>query len=109
MPPPPLVTLLPAVLARRRRFFDQHYLAVVVLASPAKSNHHGGKCAVLARTSGQGSVASGQVNQMVEIGTFEAKWSFALHKQEIAPQQLLSAIGALRLPEDVEHDEVLRV
>jgi hypothetical protein len=90
------------------RFFDQHSLAFVALASPAKANHHGGKCAVLPSTSGQSGIASGQVNQMVEIGTCEAKWSFALHKEEIAPQQLLSAIGALRLPEDVEHNEVLR-
>ena len=70
----------------QRRFFDQHSLAFVALASPAKANHHGGKCAVLPSTSGQSGVASGQVNQMVEIGTCEAKRSFALHKEEIAPQ-----------------------
>ena len=51
------------------RFFDQHSLAFVALPSPAKANHHGGKCAVLPSTSGQSGVASGQVNQMVEIGT----------------------------------------
>jgi hypothetical protein len=68
------------------RFFDQHSLAFVALASPAKANHHGGKCAVLPSTSGQSGVASVQVNQMVEIGTGEAKRSFALHKQEIAAQ-----------------------
>jgi hypothetical protein len=45
---------------------------------------------------------------MVEIGTCEAKRSFALHKQEIARHKLFSAIGALRPPEDVEHNEVLR-
>jgi hypothetical protein len=54
------------------RFFDQHSLAFVALASPAS--------AVLPSTSGQSGVASGQVNQMVEIGTCEAKRSFALHK-----------------------------
>src|SRR5262249_33671550 len=67
-------------------FFDQHALALVALASPAETNHHGGKCAVLPSTSGQSGVASGQINQMVEIGTWEAKRSLALHKQEIAVQ-----------------------
>src|SRR5258708_21919031 len=59
----------------QRRFFDQHSLAFVALASPAKANHHGGKCAVFPSTSGQSGIASGQVNQMVEIGTCEAKRS----------------------------------
>src|ERR1700676_1593685 len=68
------------------RFFDQHSLAFIALASPAKAHHHGGKCAVFPSTSGQSGVASGQVNQMVEIGTCEAKRSVALHKKEIAPQ-----------------------
>jgi hypothetical protein len=90
------------------RFFDQDSLAFVALARPAKAHHHGGECAVLPSASGQSGVASGQVNQMVHIGACEAKRSFALHKQEIAPQQLLTAIGALRLSENVEHNEVLR-
>ncbi len=61
-------------------FLYQHSLAFVALASLAKANHHGRKCAVLPSTSGQSSVASGQVNQMVEIGAGEAKRPLALHK-----------------------------
>ncbi len=63
---------------------------------------------MLPSTSGQSGVASVQVNQMVEIGTGEAKRSFALHKQENAAQYLLPAIGAHRLPKDIEYNEVLR-
>jgi hypothetical protein len=89
-------------------FLDQYALSFVAFASPAKANHHGGKSAVPSGPSGKSGVPSGQVNQMIEIGTGEAKLSLALLEKEITAHQLLSAIGAFRLPHEVEHDQVLR-
>jgi hypothetical protein len=78
-------------------FLDQYALSFVAFASPAKANHHGGKSAVPSGPSGKSGVPSGQVNQMIEIGTGEAKLSLALLEEEITAHQLLSGIGAFRL------------
>jgi hypothetical protein len=45
---------------------------------------------------------------VVEVGTREAQRSTIFHEQKIVSQQFLSALGAFRIPEDVEHDDVLR-
>jgi hypothetical protein len=61
------------------RFLDQYALSFVSLTCPAEANDYRGERTVLARPPRQGRVASLQIYQVVEIGTGQAKRSFAFH------------------------------
>jgi len=66
-------------------FLDQYALSFVAFASPAKANHHGGKSAVPSGPSGKSGVPSGQVNQMIEIGTGEQSCRWPSLKRKSPP------------------------
>jgi hypothetical protein len=66
-------------------FLDQYALSFVAFASPAEANHHGGKSAVPSGPSGKSGVPSGQVNQMIEIGTGEQSCRWPSLKRKSPP------------------------
>ena len=60
---------------------------------------------MLPGSSGQGGIAPGEVNQMIEIGATQAKRVFTIHEEEIALPQLLATHVALRITQDGKNDE----
>jgi len=60
---------------------------------------------VLPGSSGQGGIAPGEVNQMIEIGATQAKRVFTIHEEEIALPQLLATHVARRITQDGINDE----
>jgi hypothetical protein len=85
-------------------FLDQYALTFITLAGPTETNHDSRKGTVFPRTPSQSSVASGQIGQMVEVGTREAQRVTIFNEQKVARRQLLSALGAFRTAQDIEHD-----
>src|SRR5215831_18146145 len=87
-PNPSFVSIRATLLFRlfQRSLLDQHTLPLVSLPRPAETNHHGGKRAVLSSTPRQRRVASGQINEMIQVGARQAEGAFALQEQEIAAQ-----------------------
>jgi hypothetical protein len=58
--------------ALKRRYLDQDTLAFVAATGPAETHNHGRKTTVLFGTTRKGSIASGEVLQMIEISTAQA-------------------------------------
>ena len=68
----------------QRLFLDKNPLALVAAPRATESHHDGAKSTRLLRSSGECRVAGGQEDQLVEICTRKAKWSIALHEQQVA-------------------------
>ncbi len=64
--------------------FDQDTLPLVSLTSPAETNDDRAQPAALLGAPGQCHISSGQVNQLIEIGTGQAEGTVAFHDEEAA-------------------------
>jgi hypothetical protein len=109
--PAPLRTLLSIGLtfffcALKRGCLDQDTLAFVAASRPTKTNNNRRKTAVPLGTTSQSSIPSGEVLQVIQISTIQTQGFLPVQEEELALQNHLTTIGALRVTENVENNEV---
>jgi hypothetical protein len=90
--------------ALKRRFPDQDALALAAATWLAETNNNCRKSAVLLGTACEGGLTTREVNQMIEIGTAQAKRVSAFQEEEIALAQYLATARAFRIAEDGENN-----
>jgi len=88
-------------------FFDQYALAFIMAPSPAESDDHRRKGTVLLGASCERSIATGQVDEVIEIGACEAQRPFFFHEEEFALPQCLTTLNTLRVAKNRKDHKVL--
>ena len=95
--------------AFKRRYLDQDTLAFVTATGSAKTHNDGRKTAVLFGTTRKGGITSGEVLQVIEISTAQAQCLFPSQEEELTHAKHLATTRALRITEDLENNQVLRI
>jgi hypothetical protein len=90
----------------QRRRLDEDALPFVPLARPPESNHNRRASAVLGGPPCQRGVAGRKELQVAQPRTRQAQWLTGFHREEAVLGEFDAAFGALRVPEDLEHDRL---
>jgi nitrogen regulatory protein PII len=88
-----------------RQLLDQEALALVAPARPAEPDDDRAQGRVRAGAPGQGRIAAGEEDEVIEIRAGEAQGPVAFHLQKLPPGQLAPALRAGRVANDREDDD----
>lgn len=89
--------------------FDEDALTLVALPCPAKASDNGAETGVFRCAPSQGSIPALNEHKVGEVCARHAQWAPAFESEPAPTQELVTALGTLRVADDLEYHNVCRL